>query len=179
MGYFADEEIAEPAVAQDAPLEYDNENEGGGGGMSEPLSERMAKLEAGLEALQKSASGIKAIIIVTAIAVLGLAIAIIIGFANMQGNNFQSLINANQQTAEARMEEFRKVSEAQMKEFLKVSEARAEEFRRDSARNYDLALKALERAMVQPQPSPVPPPQAPPVQTQTPQAQTPQAQPPE
>ena len=108
---------------------------GGGGGVSEPLGERMAKLEAGFEALQKSVSGIKATIIITAIAALAIAIAIIIGFASMQESHFQSLINANQQTSEARMEEFR----------------------RDSARNYDLALRALERSMGQPQPAQTPP----------------------
>ena len=109
----------------------------GGGVMIEPLGERMVKLEAGFEALQKSVSGIKATIIVTAIAALGIAIAIIIGFANMQESHFQSLITANRQTAEAHMDEFR----------------------RDSNRNYDLALKALERSMSQPQPPQAPPPQ--------------------
>jgi len=42
-----------------------------------------------------------------------------------QGRHFQALIDANQKTSEARMDEFR----------------------RDSDRNYDLALKALERSI--------------------------------
>jgi len=144
-GYFADEEIAEPAVATEAPLEYDNES--GGGGVSEPLGERMARIEAGFEAMRSDIATMRAEgktslrwTIGTILFVAGVILTAFWHTTDKQETHFQALIDAHQ----------------------KISEARMDEFRRDSARNYDLALKALERSMVQPQPPQAPAPQAPP-----------------
>jgi len=105
---------------------------GGGGGVRDDLGERVTKIEAGFEAMRSDIAMMRAEgrtsfrwIIGT---VLGVAIAILTVInaqIKTQGEHFQDIINANQ----------------------KASEARLDEFRRDSDRNYYLALKALERSI--------------------------------
>jgi len=99
------------------------------------LGERVTRVEAGLDFLQKEVSEIKVEIKASRwwiIASVLAALAIIVAVIGMQGYYLREAINQH-----------------------------ATEFRRDSDRNYDLALKALERSMGQPQP-PQTPNQAPP-----------------
>ena len=161
-------------IAQSDPLGYDKEEYGGGGMSSDEritmVEIRLDNIEKKVEALEKKIDMLPRWVVGTGLACLGLGLAITFGVIQLQAVWFKKNIDTHQATSEARLEEFRKVSEAHLEELLKVSEARAEEFRRDSNRNYDLALKALERSIGQPQPSQVPPPQPPPVEFQTPQA---------
>ena len=119
------------AVALADRPEY-NVDDGGGGGMSEQLGERMAKIEAGFEVVRDDIATIKSEAKTSFRWIIGTVLAVAVAISGFiwnavdaQGRHFQALIDANQKTSEARMDEFR----------------------RDSDRNYDLALKALERSI--------------------------------
>ena len=112
--------------------------------MSELLGERMARIEAGFEAVQKDIAIIRSEgrtsfrwTIGTILFVAGVLLTAFWHTTDKQETHFQALIDAYQ----------------------KVSEARMDEFRRDSDRNYELALKALERSVAQAHSPQAPPPQ--------------------
>jgi len=174
--------LEEPDFVQAiAPADEPGYTQLGDGGAGMSTDERITgveicldNIEKKVDTLEKKVNALPRWVVGTGLVCVGIGLAVVFGLIQLQSGWFQKNIDAHQRTFEVRLEEFRKVSEAQLEEFRKVSEARAEEFRRDSARNYDLALKAFERSMVQPevQPQPAQEEPAPPAQpepTPTPQ----------
>jgi hypothetical protein len=96
------------------------------------IEERIVRVEEDIKELKTEVKKLRWWIVGTGIAMVTLVLMII----QLQAGWIQENINAHQKTSEARMDEFR----------------------RDSDRNYNLALKALERSLGQPQPAQVPPP---------------------
>lgn len=115
-------------VAPISPLEYDVEDGGGGGMSGERITRvevRLDNIERKVDALEKKVDALPRWVVGTGIACLGIGLAITFGVIQLQAGWFQKNIDAHQKTSEVRMDEFR----------------------RDSDRNYSLALDALKISM--------------------------------